>query len=42
MPRQSPKGRIYRKDWLRSLRLSSYWMAVVEAALILWLREQRT
>ncbi len=42
MPRRVPQGRIYRKDWLGSLKLSSYWKAVVEAALILWLREERT
>ena len=41
MPRRSPRGRIYRKDWLRSLRLSSYWMAIVEVALILWLKERQ-
>ena len=40
MPRRPPQGRIYRKDWLRSLRLTPLQMAVVEVALILWLREQ--
>ena len=42
MARRPPRGRIYRKDWLRSLKLSPLEMAIVEVALILWLREQRT
>ena len=40
MPRRSPNGRVYRKDWLRSLRLSPFWRYVVAMALEQWAREE--